>query len=528
LLVTIIAVLLLGLIGGGMVLVPQIFLAAGAQLTPGVIAREGLGNAQGGVGAGGTNGPGAPDAKTFCGPGSSPSSGAHSTRSSLAERLIGGGFDYRSGSDPSVAAPDNSTSQSAGQHAANWDWRLQLTDGKATSYAICLREAPTFFSPASVLDYIVGPVAKHFGLEEPEIASEASCPSSSNSSKSYISSTSSIAPTAGDILGGGYVLGGSHPPQVTSSYPIVDGSGARWHVSADPLGGNGSTVQAFAICSSTMTTHLEQTAMTMKSTDLVTFFGDGATSCTSGTLLSGGFHVMDGKRDIGLGVDIQTNSPGKSLKVNKTTGDTFTDWAVTLNGTTEGDTAKSVTGDIWVVCWDAATSLTPAAAIDQSTATPVGQRTATTNPQANPTPVPTNTPRPQSTPTNTPASQCQTVAQGSANNANIDLSDINLDGAGPATQPSASSHIRYNQTPVGTIFSPVNSSTLYRVGLGADFNALDCAHLRGFGYSGSSTVPYTAGEVFAVKTPGGHYAKVEITATAGGPMQVQWITYSVS
>jgi hypothetical protein len=153
----------------------------------------------------------------------------------------------------------------------------------------------------------------------------------------------------------------------------------------------------------------------------------------------------------------------------------------------------------------------------------------TPTPTQPPTGRPTPTPTPRPTPTDTPAPQCQVVVQGSANNVNVDLSDINLDGSGPATQPNASSHIRYSQLPAGgSIFSPVNGATLHDVGIGADFGALDCARLRGFSYSGASTAPYSTGEVFVVKTPGGHYAKVQIAAGVGGPPQVQWVTYGVS
>jgi hypothetical protein len=518
LLSAIIVVCLIGLIGGGVALVPQFFLSAGSQLTPGVIAWEGLGGNPGG-GAG--NGQRGPDVRASCKKTSSGGNKKEPSKSSgLEEHLIGGGFDAQSGSDPSVAVPDNS--------ASRWDWRLHLAGGRWTSYAICLREPSAFFSSAHALDYISGPV-EHFGSDAYQVTSEANCPSGEG------------------ILGGGYYAlgGGTGGAQsdasslpVSSSYPIVDGSGARWHVRVDQLSHSSSaTLQAFAICSGTMTTHLEHTSMTVTAVESAAghppFSGTGVASCASGTLLSGGFEVTQGKDDSGLEVDIETNAPGKSLTGNKATGDTFTDWATTLNGVSHLANATSVTGETWVVCWDVSAQ-SPATETAQSTPaiqpTPTTQVGPTATPAGVSQPTPTATPVAQPTPTNTPAPQCQVVGRGSASNVNVDLSDINLDGAGPATQPNAVSHIRYSQTPVGgAIFSPVNASTLHDVGIGADYNTLDCARLRGFtDYSGASTAPDTPGEVFAVKTAGGHYAKVEIAAMPGGPTQVQWTTYNVS
>jgi hypothetical protein len=521
----IIVVCLIGLVGGGVALVPQFFASAGSQLKPGVYAWAGLGGDPGG-GAGDASRKA--DLTTFCKKiSSSKNNDKESAKSSsLEEHLIAGGFDLQSGAGPSVAVPDNSTSQ--------WGWRLYRAGGKWTSYAICLREPQAFFAPAHALDYITG-AGEHFASDAPTVTSEASCPSGEN------------------ILGGGYyALGGGTAGgqdvttslSVSSSYPIVDGSGARWHVSvAQSSHSSSATLAAFAICSGTMQTHLEHTGVTVKavpsSASHPPFVGSGAASCASGTLLSGGFHVTQGSDDSGLESDVGTNAPGKTLKGDKIAGATFSDWAVTVGGSST--LLKDVTGETWIVCWGAnaqpqptATSATPASATASTTlptpttaavptATPVGvaQPTPTDTPAAQPTPTP------QPTPTNTPTPQCQIVAQGSASNVNVDLSDINLDSSGPATLPNATSHIRYSQVPGGSIFSPVNGSALHDVGEGADFGALDCASLRSFGYGGG-TAPYAVGEVFAVQTPGGHYAKVQIVAGPTGAPQVQWVTYSVS
>jgi hypothetical protein len=129
-------------------------------------------------------------------------------------------------------------------------------------------------------------------------------------------------------------------------------------------------------------------------------------------------------------------------------------------------------------------------------------------------------------PTWTPTSSCQVFKQGSANNVDLRNSDINLDGSGPATSPSTSSHIRNSGDPaLGQRFSPVNGAAIHDLGTTANYGALGCAQLKGLIYGGGSA-PYTNGEVFAVKTPGGHYAKVQIVASPGTTtLTVQWTTY---
>ncbi len=264
-------------------------------------------------------------------------------------------------------------------------------------------------------------------------------------------------------------------------------------------------------------------------------------ACANGTLLSGGYNlkvtlpynsviipITLGVISLRPPIYIANDSPHDEATRTPKDGDFAQRWYVQAHA---GALGATLSGEIWVTCWDAAGSATPTIITGQPTATIAAQPTATiaAQPTATPAPQPTDTPRPQPTPTNTPAPQCQEFMQGSASNVNVDLSDINLDGTGPATLPNASSHIRYSQLPAsGSIFSPVNNAALHDVGIGADYGALDCARLRGFGYSGASTAPDTVGEVFAVKTPGGHYAKVLISAGVGGPLQVQWVTYSPS
>ncbi len=154
------------------------------------------------------------------------------------------------------------------------------------------------------------------------------------------------------------------------------------------------------------------------------------------------------------------------------------------------------------------------------TATAQAVPTATTGTAAQPT----ATPRAQPTPSNT-TPPCQVFMQGSASNVNVDLSDINLDGSGPATTQNTSSHIRYSQLP-SPIFKPVTVSAIHDVGIGANYGALGCSQLTGFSYGGG-TVPFTDAEVFAVKTQGGHYAKVRVSKPVGGPPTptIQWVTY---
>jgi len=156
----------------------------------------------------------------------------------------------------------------------------------------------------------------------------------------------------------------------------------------------------------------------------------------------------------------------------------------------------------------------------------------TASPQAAPTTTtasvvqPTATPNTAAQPSATPSPACQVFKQGSASNINVDLSDINLDTAGPATTPTRSSHIRYSRSPTSGsyVFSPVNGAAISDWGTSASYRALGCAQPTGQSYD-SVAVPFANGEVFTVKTPGGHYAKVHITIVVGAPATIQWVTY---
>ncbi len=77
---------------------------------------------------------------------------------------------------------------------------------------------------------------------------------------------------------------------------------------------------------------------------------------------------------------------------------------------------------------------------------------------------------------------------------------------------------------------PENGATIVNLGV-VNFNSITKAQLQSYSYSttpidgnNDATNQLVNGDVFAVHTSDGHYAKVKIV-TYGYNLQIQWVTY---
>jgi hypothetical protein len=162
-----------------------------------------------------------------------------------------------------------------------------------------------------------------------------------------------------------------------------------------------------------------------------------------------------------------------------------------------------------------------------ATSTPVLTPTSAPKPTATSAPRPTPTSAPKPLPTSTSAPSCQVFVTGSTTTLNQDETYVNLDTATGSVTPIQQSgddiHLNWTTTTPKT-FGAVNGATLANLGTSVSFNSLSCSQLVNLPY-GSSQVPAAPGEVFAVKTPSGHYVKVEVGGTST-QLQLQWVTYN--
>ncbi len=156
-----------------------------------------------------------------------------------------------------------------------------------------------------------------------------------------------------------------------------------------------------------------------------------------------------------------------------------------------------------------------------ATATNTATATATPSPTATDTPQPTATDTPVP-PTATPVpiiSQGTWTLQGTY--------DFDFDAG---AQTSSGADVWWNQqTSTARYMTPINSAKIVNLGT-VNFNSITKAQLQGYSYSttpidGSTTSNQLVnGDVFAVYTTNGHYAKV-IVLSYGYNIQIQWVTY---
>jgi hypothetical protein len=152
-----------------------------------------------------------------------------------------------------------------------------------------------------------------------------------------------------------------------------------------------------------------------------------------------------------------------------------------------------------------------------------------TVPAATPTTQPTPVTHPP-TPTNTPAPQCSSLLGGTGT-MNVDKVYLDVEAGGGATNPGnlpTGADVHWVTSPTPGVMQPVGGAQIADKGtIGAGgFTNLTCAQIKGASYGGGS-VAVADGEVFLVKTAGGHYAKVLISVIPGtlGPA-LRWQTYS--
>lgn len=108
---------------------------------------------------------------------------------------------------------------------------------------------------------------------------------------------------------------------------------------------------------------------------------------------------------------------------------------------------------------------------------------------------------------------------------NVDNSYLNVDTATGIGHTLTGAQAHWD--PASGTIVPVNGATLSNKGAigSGGYNSLTCVQLKSASYTAPS-VPVTNGEVFLVKTSGGHLAKVLITLTPGNPSPtLTWQTY---
>jgi hypothetical protein len=404
--------------------------------------------------------------------------------SGFEQRLIGGGYTLSRSQLPLTARP---VVASSSKHITT-SWAITFAPkgsaAQLTNYAICLREPTSFFSGAAVQ---YEPSTLKTLLHPGPLPIKAACP----------------AGTA--VLGGGYVLqpyqqGEAQPPTMDSSFPYADGSGMGWEIVPNSVNGF-DKAQAWAVCSGALHTHLESASVPN-----VGVFQQ-AISCSQGTLLGGGFDLLQPRGVNYFSTDYaRQDSPGQTLKQNATQGDTFADWRVVgeLNGV-----GSHYTATLWAVCWD------------QNGQPPVTAPTVV--PTAAPTVALTATPVPQ--PTKTPTPTC-TVYHTFSRTLSSPPKYVNLDNGEVASTPTG--QLAWQVAP-GIVaiyeFAPVNSSGSSLAGpLTTPYDSLTCAQLEGLTYT-QKPIPDKNGEVFAVKLADGHYAKVQVIHPVSGSVIINWTTF---
>jgi serine/threonine protein kinase len=170
------------------------------------------------------------------------------------------------------------------------------------------------------------------------------------------------------------------------------------------------------------------------------------------------------------------------------------------------------------------TNTTAPAATDttQPTATNTAEPTATNTPE----PTATNTPRPTPTHTPQPTATPVIISSGSGTLQGTFLFDFDT-----GQQTSTGADVWWDQqTSVIRTMNPVNGATIVNLGV-VNFNNVTLAQLKSKSYSSTpldgnndATNVLVAGDVFAVHTSNGHYAKVKVV-TYGYNLAIQWVTY---
>jgi hypothetical protein len=422
--------------------------------------------------------------------------------SGIEQRVIGGGYTLSRSQVPLTARPVVAAS-SARSTTVNWDTSF-VPGGSAaqlTNYAICLREPASFFNGATVqYEPSTMTTLAHPG----PLPIKAACP----------------AGTA--VLGGGYVVqplqqGGAQPPTIDSSFPYADDSGMGWEIVANSVNGF-DKAQAWAVCSGALRTHLE-----FASVSNVGVF-QRAITCSQGTLLGGGFDLLQPRGDNYFSTDYaRQDSPGQTLKQDLVHGDTFSDWRVLgeINGI-----GSHYTATLWAVCWDQNGQPPVTAPTTAATAAPTQAPTvsATSAPTSTAVAAPTASPVPQPTKTTPPS--CTVFHTDSKALSSPPPKYVNLDNGEVASTPTG--QLAWLAAP-GIVamyeFAPVTNSGASLAGpLTTPYNGVTCAQLQGLTYT-QKPIPDQNGEVFAVKLADGHYAKVQVIHPVVGGVTINWTTY---
>src|SRR5580704_12733967 len=116
-----------------------------------------------------------------------------------------------------------------------------------------------------------------------------------------------------------------------------------------------------------------------------------------------------------------------------------------------------------------------------------------------------------------------TVVLKSSYGFNLDTGTESAQGAGNAGLDFA-----WNQVEPEGMYA-LNGATIVSLGA-ANYSAITASSLQSLSY-GTAYIPdssLVAGEVFAVHTIGGNYAKVEVVSVAGFNMTIQWTTYQLA
>lgn len=155
-----------------------------------------------------------------------------------------------------------------------------------------------------------------------------------------------------------------------------------------------------------------------------------------------------------------------------------------------------------------------------NTAEPTATKTAAPTATNTPKPTATNTPKPTATATPIIISASSGTLQGTFS--------FDFD---TGVQTSTGADVFWDQhTSVIRTLNPINGATIVNLGV-VNFNNITLAQLKSQSYSttpldgnNDATNVLVAGDVFAVHTSSGHYAKVKVV-TYGYNLQLQWVTY---
>ncbi len=423
---------------------------------------------------------------------------ADSTQGTLEERLVGGG--YTSDDDHGITL--NAQSSYPGGNNGNWygNFLPQAQGHYATVIAVCLREPSAFFSGLQSFDTVqsLPKQAAHDDKHPASAVAVAACPMGEA------------------ILGGGYEseYSGGGVYSIDASYPAYVNGVGEWNVAfhVDPANGlQRVQLTAYAVCSKGLTTLLEHKAIAGIASGKNPYTQDSMT-CARGTLLTGGYQITAPSSLVAVGDD----SPLNDMTRTPASGDFVQHWYV--EASSSGWQAGVSPGDLWVTCLDASTSTTPEASAAPTVTAPAPLPTST------PRPRPTATPTPRAKPTNTPVPSCQSIVTGSGA-MNVDNTYLNVDSSTGIGHNQLVAQAYWN--PAAGAISPVNGAALADLGTigSGGYSGLTCAQLKSASYI-ARLVPVTNGEVFLVKTPGGHLARVLITLTPGNANPtLTWETY---